>query len=148
MLASCFTLVILPAMSAMMFAVTLFLSFLAQSSGTNCDKSAVQTKSGTCIKQMTSNIGGGVCNAWNGYVCCLKDAFAGCNMDTQIDSMINTMKTTYSGMPGFADISSCGTTSCNGGSTGSSETLESNTSDTTWSLSFAPLLILLIKMIQ
>merc|ERR1712232_1368839 len=93
--------------------------------------SAVQTKSSTCIKQMTSNIGGGVCNAWNGYVCCLKDAFAGCNMDTQIDSMINTMKTTYSGMPGFADISSCGTASCSGGSTGGGSTAANSPVETT-----------------
>merc|ERR1711879_414384 len=50
-----------------------------------------------------------------GYVCCLKGAFASCDMDTEIDKMINTMKTTYSGMPGFADISSCGAATCSGG---------------------------------
>jgi hypothetical protein len=102
----------------MMFVVTLFLSFLAQTSGTSCDSSAVAGKSGQCIAQMSSNMGAGVCNAWNGYICCLKDAFAGCGMDSQIDTIVNTMKTTYSGM--YAEIGTCGAASCSGGSSGQS----------------------------
>jgi hypothetical protein len=98
----------------MMFVAALFLSLLAQTSGTSCDSSAISGKSGQCISQMTSNIGAGLCNAWNGYVCCLKDAFAGCGMDSQIDMMVNTMKTTYSGM--YAEIGNCGAASCSGGS--------------------------------
>jgi len=67
---------------------------------------------------MISNMGAGTCNAWNGYVCCLKDAFAGCGIDAQIDMIINTMKTTYSGQ--YAEISTCGAASCSGGSSGQS----------------------------
>jgi len=117
-LASCIQFCILLPRATMMLVATLLLTFLAQTFGTNCDQSAITAKSTTCISQMTSNIGGGVCNAWNGYVCCLKDAFAGCNMDAQIDTIVNSMKTTYSGQPGFAEISNCGAATCSGGSSG------------------------------
>jgi len=104
-----------------MLVATLLLTCVAQTFGTDCgDSSAITAKSQSCITQMTSNIGGGVCNAWNGYICCVKDAFAGCGMDSKIDSIVNTMKTMYSGQPGFADISSCAEATCSGGSSSGS----------------------------
>jgi len=109
------------ATSTMMFVAALLLTCVAQTLGADCgDASAISTKSQSCITQMTSNIGGGVCNAWNGYICCVKDAFAGCDMDSKIDSVVNTMKTMYSGQPGFADISSCAAATCSGGSSSGS----------------------------
>jgi len=105
-----------------MLVATLLLACVAQTFGTDCgDSSAITAKSQSCITQMTSNVGGGgVCNAWNGYICCVKDAFAGCGMDSKIDSIVNTMKTMYSGQPGFADISSCAEATCSGGSSSGS----------------------------
>merc|ERR1712224_482428 len=104
-----------------MLIATLLLICVAQTFGTNCgDSSAITTKSQSCITEMTSNIGGGVCNAWNGYICCVKVAFAGCGMDSKIDSIVDTMKTMYSGQSGFADISSCAAATCSGGSSSGS----------------------------
>lgn len=68
---------------------------------------AVTTKSTVCMAGMS--VGAGTCNAWNGFVCCLKDAFSDCSMDAEIDTIIKTME------PGFGDIAGCQEATCSGG---------------------------------
>lgn len=101
----------------MSFAMTLLFLVFLPAFGSSCDQGAMTTKSSECIGQMSANIGQGMCPAWNAYVCCLKDAYASCgsDMSAQIDTIVNTMKSTYSSQAQFADISNCAEASCSGG---------------------------------
>lgn len=84
-----------------------------QDNSKTCTTAELSTKSSSCIQKMTAAASGGnTCNAWQTYECCLKDAFASCgsDMQSQISTMMSTMKQQYDAiLPG---LSKCASSTC------------------------------------
>jgi len=82
-----------------------------------CSSSELQKRSTGCIQKMTAAAAGGdTCGAWQTYECCLKEAFSSCgsDMQSQISTMMSTMKTQYNTiLPGLAN---CASATCSSGS--------------------------------
>merc|ERR1711988_1088676 len=89
----------------------------------SCSSSELQTKSSSCIQKMTAAAAGGnTCGAWNTYECCLKESFVSCgsDMQSQISTMMSTMKTQYDAiLPGLAK---CNSATCSSSESGPSPT--------------------------
>merc|ERR1712072_1663874 len=87
-----------------------------QDNSKTCTSSELSTKSSSCIQEMTAAAAGGnICGAWQTYECCLKDSFASCgsDMQDQISTMMNAMKTQYNAiLPGLAQ---CTSATCSSG---------------------------------
>jgi len=83
----------------------------------SCSSTKLQTEGSSCIQKMTAAAAGGnTCGAWQAYECCLKDSFASCgsDMQDQISTMMNAMKTQYNAiLPGLAQ---CTSATCSSGS--------------------------------